>query len=834
VNVHDARAYEEEDLEDSGARLPSEVPRRGVLIVMERLHGKTLREWAQTPPSDGGPDQDARRRALAAAGRGLLAANEAGLTHCDFKPDNVVVLDDGTPKILDFGLASNNLDGRSAGSGEVADLGGRVRAPSVKGTPAYMAPEQHIGGQADARSDQFAFAASAYEVLTGERPFAGSSLQELARQKRLGKIRWPDSPRLPAELTSVLEQAMQPAPADRLTSLAPLIEALEPSSPNRRWGALLGAALLMVAVGFGANAALGPTDGSERCDASSSLAVRVWNEDIRTKSRRAFAASERPYANQTWARAESSIGAFIDGWVARRDDACAATHLRAEQSTELLELRVACYDRKLEQMGAIVEVFSTADQTVVDHAAQAAVGLPSLEGCADPISLRRRVPEPSDEVSQEKISAIRAGVARGRALKLAGKLEDSDSVLDEQIADARKLGYEPLLAEALIARGQRWRGGGNEARDLLFEAATLARASGVPEFEVKAWTELIWRIGVEDRNADVGEWYAEYAANIARMARMSDEPQRHLDAARAAVAATGGDLEQALTLQRGIIESLKRDAVEELRLLGPMNNLGNTLYKRGDLDGASEAFSQALQIANEQLGNDHPITLRVRTNVAMVRSARGERETLLPDAKALVEAKIRILGQNNIEVADAYARLSLLQYRVGHIDDARKSAQQSLEMFTKSNGEDHPRSLEPYTALATIEYRAGNFVLAEEHVAKALKVGAGLGEDNPLLAESLALHGELRLRAGDATEAVESLEQAVASRESAGGDEVVAPSMRYNLARALLERGAPGDRARAKLLAERAVREFESHPDDDGERGKAESLALQLRDPATG
>src|SRR5690606_16134259 len=111
------------------------------------------------------------------AGRGLAAAHEAGLVHRDFKPDNVMIGDDGRVRVMDFGLARTDGDqaNRTVADLELAraqPLHAAVTDPgSLVGTLAYMAPEQLASKPADARSDQFSFCVSLYQGLYGERPF---------------------------------------------------------------------------------------------------------------------------------------------------------------------------------------------------------------------------------------------------------------------------------------------------------------------------------------------------------------------------------------------------------------------------------------------------------------------------------------------------------------------------------------------------------------------------------------------------------------------------------------------------------------------------------------
>ena len=163
-----------------------------VFIAMEFVEGGTLKQWLRARPRT-------RQEVLAVfiqAGRGLMAAHEAGLVHRDFKPDNVLVSVKGQAQVLDFGLAKATEEGERPSPGESrTNLGtstlstNLTQVGAILGTPAYMAPEQHLGDVTDARTDQFSFCVALWSALYREAPFAGESLGELASSVCGGELR---------------------------------------------------------------------------------------------------------------------------------------------------------------------------------------------------------------------------------------------------------------------------------------------------------------------------------------------------------------------------------------------------------------------------------------------------------------------------------------------------------------------------------------------------------------------------------------------------------------------------------------------------------------------
>jgi serine/threonine protein kinase len=226
---------------------------RQLFVAMEFVRGGTLRRWL-------GDRARSWREVVAVfvrAGRGLASAHAAGLVHRDFKPDNVLVGDDGRVRVTDFGLArATARDEGEPESQEAVDATARdpldatiTRTGALVGTPAYMAPEQLRGAPADARADMFGFCVAFYEALYGERPFEGRTLLDLRASTSQGAVRpVPRGSRVPARLRKALLGGLRPKPEDRYASMDALLDAVEIACRRPARNAIAGA-VLAIAVG---------------------------------------------------------------------------------------------------------------------------------------------------------------------------------------------------------------------------------------------------------------------------------------------------------------------------------------------------------------------------------------------------------------------------------------------------------------------------------------------------------------------------------------------------------------------------------------------------------
>jgi serine/threonine protein kinase len=190
-------------------------------IFMELVNGPPLERLLK---SDRPPDKETLLSLLRQTAAALDYAHKKGIVHRDVKPANIMVHEDGTAKITDFGVAkivSQQM----------------TRAGTIMGTPSYMSPEQVQGDAVSGRSDQFSLAVIAYEILTGEKPFQAEYLPTLLF-KIVGED--PVAPHrlnltLPEDVEPVLRQALAKKPEDRYETCSEFVAALAASCADSLW-----------------------------------------------------------------------------------------------------------------------------------------------------------------------------------------------------------------------------------------------------------------------------------------------------------------------------------------------------------------------------------------------------------------------------------------------------------------------------------------------------------------------------------------------------------------------------------------------------------------------
>jgi eukaryotic-like serine/threonine-protein kinase len=206
------------------------------------------------------PINDAVRIAREAA-QGLHYAHRHDVVHRDIKPENILLTEDGTTLVADFGIARALGAGASGGAQDASNE--RLTGTGLSiGTPIYMSPEQSAGEQQiDARSDVYSLGTVLYEMLAGEPPFTGPT-QQAVIAKRL-TMTAPSArivrPGIPIALDVAIARSLATSPADRYATAADFAQALDaaivpsgtnPTTPVRAVRSKRPAGLALLAIGL--------------------------------------------------------------------------------------------------------------------------------------------------------------------------------------------------------------------------------------------------------------------------------------------------------------------------------------------------------------------------------------------------------------------------------------------------------------------------------------------------------------------------------------------------------------------------------------------------------
>jgi tRNA A-37 threonylcarbamoyl transferase component Bud32 len=356
-----------------------------VFVAMEFVRGKTLRHWLDGKPHAWPDVEDVLMQAAA----GLAAAHRAGIVHRDFKPDNVMVDDEGRVRVLDFGVAAFEVDEVADTLSEGNSWNARLTQDgAIVGTPVYMAPESLAGRGSTALSDQFSFCAVCFEALVGRRAFDGDSIAELEAATRSG-VSFPADVAAPAHVRSALHRGLQADNQARFPDMDALMHALEPA-PKRRWAlpALAVAATASVA------AAWAFTPESDTCQAAQ--ADIAWSDAHKADARKALSGADISLAE--WDDATQALDGYAAAWLEYQGESCAL-----EESDEAALERALCFEWLLSDLAAIAGPLTRGESTRVADIPRTVNQLPNPSVCLDDHAMaelgetRRQKSAPSPE-----------------------------------------------------------------------------------------------------------------------------------------------------------------------------------------------------------------------------------------------------------------------------------------------------------------------------------------------------------------------------------------------------------------------------------------------------
>jgi tetratricopeptide (TPR) repeat protein len=662
-------------------------------VVMELVHGVTLREWQLAP---GRSWRSVVEMSLQAA-RGLWAAHRVGIVHRDFKPDNAILGADGRLRVADFGLArsmqeaelTDEAQGSESGSGDPS----LTPAGYVLGTPAYMAPEVFYGETGPA-SDQYALSVTLYEGLFGRRPFSAGSTIDLRAKVVRRSARLPRDRRgVPRRVCAVVMKGLARRAEDRHADLGAWIDALERAAAPRRVPVLvpvLGAGIVAVGLVAAGPAAAPCTTGEA-----------AWSR----------------------ARGEARLTGEVDAALAHHREAFVDTEQAACRGADgpLAWRTRSCLDARLRDVTALV--------AVVGDKASAVQALPSPRICGEPDTDRVAAPDPADapavEALERRLSELRAldatSSADKHALSLSARL----------LEDARVVDYAPVLAEAARMHGRMamLNHKADEAQASFEDAYFVAQRADLWNHAARAATE-VFRMHAYLRHDAAGamEWRAHADAAFARAGIDARGYSPYLDAT-AWLAELQGDHALAAEVLREALEALSARGQGRSQVAGDVeNHLGAVLAGSGDCEAALAPLAAAASIAEEIEGEASGRRAAALDNMGMCLTQLHRADEALPLHEEARTIRERI-DPEQVDLGASYGNLGLVYAELGRLDEALAAMDRALAFFQAHAGESDPSVAMTFRFRAQIHERRGEAGRADARsdLASALRSYEALG-----------------------------------------------------------------------------------------------------------
>jgi len=719
------------------------------LIVLELVRGRNLAKLLPTLTDDA-----ERMRIAEQVLTALEAAHAISVIHRDLKPENIMVTDDGTVKVLDFGLArhvvppaDSDISGEygriTDGEDPERDLDRSMLTllGDVVGTPRYLSPEQARGEQLTAASDMFSFGLVMQEMWTGRPPYD----VDIGAQELVAKAMWGDIEPVEGIDSHIAEFIRD------LTSLAPQRRPSASAAQDRlRWirqrpRRLATRRLLAVVILALTLAALASTAGffharrsQQKAEAAQAEAEAVnaflramlaspapSEQGIETKVvevlDEAAQRVEADLANHPLVRAtvHSTLGETyfaLGGWPEAQKQFSMAASLRRDHlgpdhpMTIINEIDVGITMTKEGQYEEAVAILETCykqcqsvlgddDETTIAAVSNLSVALQKVDRFdeAEPL-VRREFEWKLERFGEEDERTLRARVNFANLLGRMGQREAAEAEYREVFLISKRVNGEDhpdtLSAEHNLA-------------------INIARDESRAEEAIPLFEDII-----ERRRRILGEEHPntlnsmkEEAVLLRRLGRYEAAEER---------------IRETLDIQKRTLGERHPDTV------GSQMSLAIVFTKLGRFDEAESLYRWALEISKETLGPTHRDTLNIIGNLGNLLMAVKRYDEAEEAHRQLFQAFSTILGQDHPRTWGAANNLSGTLIAQGKIDEAEVLAMDTLQRATETLGPEHTRTLNATGNYALILKHQGRLGEAEELLRRVIETTEkNAGPDHP-------------------------------------------------------------------------------------------------------
>ncbi|MCA9711546.1 MAG: tetratricopeptide repeat protein, partial [Myxococcales bacterium] len=590
-----------------------------------------------------------------------------------------------------------------------------------------------------------------------------------------------------------------------------------------------------IALGAGAAAVLagawvlaGQVAATEDACAQVDRAMKeAWGPAQREALERAFRDEGKTYAEQSLARVEQVLDRHAAAWVEQRRATCEAGRAVGTEAGREAGLQAACLEQQLRRFDALVRLLMDADQALVARAISAVQGLSPPSRCADAEAYRRATPMPQEPERQRQVEALRLRMAEIHAQAMAGRLEEAQPRAAALLAEAREVGFEPLIAEVLLAVGgiAAQQGRFPPALSALEEGVLLARAHGLERLEADLLSPLVFVHTTYTSNFELADWQARVLEVL--VDRVDPRPEQRarvlldrgrLEHRRGRIAASIELLERAAALHQ---QGTSADGGSQLVLI--YDHLASAYMEEDRVDDAARVLAQAEEVAATALGAEHPHRGNLLVHAGRVESARGNHAR----AAELLEGGLRIFegayGELHPNISAVLNGLALQLEDLGRPEEAVDRFRRAERLVLQTLGEEHEQ-------VAIIRANLGNTLRRLGRADEALLLHRSVKAARERTEVEAEKRYEILDNIGDdlrvlgrCDEAVPQYEAANRLREEVG--EAEGAAVAYALLGIGLCRWQTGGAARARSQLEAALERIEEAKDRD-EPWPTELLAL--------
>jgi serine/threonine protein kinase/Tfp pilus assembly protein PilF len=640
-------------------------------------------------------------------------AHQNLIVHRDLKPNNLLITADGTPKLLDFGIAKL-LDNRHAiQTLAVTHMDYRVM------TPAHASPEQIRGDVITTASDIYVLGVLLYELLTGRRPFhlAGASLSDMER--------------IICELEALTPSAMVARTAIESPQMLEDIVACRSTTPGRLQKQLRSDLDDIVGMAM-------RKDAERRYSSAEQLAAdlerHLSGQPVLARSDTWFYRTTKFVRRHALAVLAAALAVVTLAAFAT------VTFVQAKRIAEERDVANAERTRAEQISSFLVELFELSDPS-------RSRGNQVTAGELLDIGARRVRLGLQDQ--PETRSTLLGTI--GRVYRSLGLYGDSVKLLEEALAERQRIHgpRHPEVAKAMVDLGSALcdRGDLNNCESNLRTALEMQRELlGPTAIEIAPTLLALAHLAQQRGQLDLAERnYTESLGIYRRHGRERTSDAASVMNELAGLHSYRGEQEQAEILYREALGIDRGELGNDHPHVGMhLQNLALTLHLQGRLTEAAPLYEESLKILGKVLGEEHPQTLDAAANYGRFLHRLGDFERARELLERVVELDRRVRGPDHAYVGHDLVNLGLLRLDMGEPARAERDLREALDIYSKSLPADHPYVASALSGLGRAQLDQQRTSEAEKTLRESMRIAEkSLPKDSPQLAATKATLGRV-------------------------------------------------------------------------------------------